>query len=304
MLLENVQQTMVLAHASLIHAKGGVLDPLARGLYLESLGISREEKEGIVRLFQSGEKKIDPVVSFLVAATNGNAYRPLIGNLREYPIPHLPLLPSPGSTFLDIGCNWGRWCVAAARKGYYPVGIDPSLGAVMAARRVARQLGISARYVVGDARFLPFRDDSFDTVFSYSVLQHFNQEDAQKGFQEMGRVLKPDGTCMVQMANKLGLRSLWVQVKRGFREAKDFEVRYRSVSELKRIFKPTGKRFKVSIAADCFFGLGLQKSDTSFTYLPLRMVIYVSEALKAASRLFPPLRWFADSVYIHGQGTH
>ena len=46
--------------------------------------------------------------------------------------------------------------MSAAKKGYRAVGIDPSLGAVMAARRVARQLGLEIKCIVGDARFLPF----------------------------------------------------------------------------------------------------------------------------------------------------
>ena len=46
------------------------------------------------------------------------------------------LLDLPRGPLLDIGCSWGRWSLAAARKGYSVVGIDPSLGAVMAARRI------------------------------------------------------------------------------------------------------------------------------------------------------------------------
>ena len=40
-----------------------------------------------------------------------------------------------GSRLLDLGSSWGRWSIAAARKGYSVVGLDPSLGAVLAARR-------------------------------------------------------------------------------------------------------------------------------------------------------------------------
>ena len=39
-----------------------------------------------------------------------------------------------GTRLLDIGCSWGRWSLAAAARGYDAVGIDPSLGAIMAAR--------------------------------------------------------------------------------------------------------------------------------------------------------------------------
>ena len=71
-----------------------------------------------------------------VAATCGTMYVPKIGKLSSYPIPTLRLPPGNGRVFVELGCGWGRWCIAAARAGYVPIGIDPMLGAVRAARRV------------------------------------------------------------------------------------------------------------------------------------------------------------------------
>jgi ubiquinone/menaquinone biosynthesis C-methylase UbiE len=82
---------------------------------------------------------------------------------------------------------------AAAKKGYLPVGLDPSLGAILAAKRVANGLGLPFHGVVGDARFLPFRAGSFDVVFSYSVLQHFSKRDARTALEDIRRVLHADG---------------------------------------------------------------------------------------------------------------
>ena len=107
----------------------------------------------------------EDLVDDAISATCGNLYRHLIGNVREYPIPELRLPPGDGRTFLEVGCNWGRWCVSAARSGYRAVGVDPSLDAIRAARRVAEQLGVDATYLVADARHLPFADASFDAVF-------------------------------------------------------------------------------------------------------------------------------------------
>ena len=64
-----------------------------------------------------------------------NDHPHLMGKLDRYPIPEIRLPESQGETLPDVGCNWGRWSVAAARKGYAVVGIDPSMGGVMAARR-------------------------------------------------------------------------------------------------------------------------------------------------------------------------
>src|SRR5262249_5944608 len=83
----------------------------------------------------------DPVVQDAVAATCGYLYRPAAGRLTRYPIPELRLPRSSGGYLLDVGCNWGRWSISASRLGYNAVGIEPNLSAVLAARRVARQLG-------------------------------------------------------------------------------------------------------------------------------------------------------------------
>src|SRR5204863_8472237 len=136
------------------------------------------------------------------------------GVLDRYPIPVLRLPDGGGRRLLDVGCSWGRWSMAAARNGYRVVGIDPSLGAVMAARRVARDLKFDASFVVGDARFLPFVQDSFDTVFSYSVIQHFSKVDAKQAIGEIARVLAHGGTTKVQMPSQLGIRCLYHQFRR------------------------------------------------------------------------------------------
>jgi len=119
--------------------------------------------------------EVDPYVAELIIGTHGNLYRRLARGLRRYPIPHFPLPSGAGKTLLDIGCNWGRWTISAARGGYDPIGIDPSFEAIVAAKRIAKQLRTHANYVVADARRLPFPDGSFDVVFSYGVLQHFSR---------------------------------------------------------------------------------------------------------------------------------
>jgi hypothetical protein len=42
-----------------------------------------------------------------------------------------------GELLLDIGSNWGRWSASAASKAGV-IGIDPSLGAIMAVRGALR----------------------------------------------------------------------------------------------------------------------------------------------------------------------
>ena len=239
---------------------------------------------------------IDPFVQEMIAGTNGCLYIPLIGKLTEYPIPYLRLPPGEGRLFLEIGCHWGRWCIAAARRGYCPVGIDPSLQGIRAARQVAQQLGVEAHYVVADGRYLPFAEDSFDQVFSYSVLQHLSKQNVHIVLKEAARVLHPEGRCLVQMPNRFGFRCFYHQVRRRFREGRDFEVRYWTPRELTATFVQEFGSARLSV--DGFFSLNPQISDVRLLPRRYRAIIYTSEALRAASRVFSSLIYVADSLYV------
>jgi SAM-dependent methyltransferase/uncharacterized protein YbaR (Trm112 family) len=294
-LFEDGPKTIWVAENSLKHAwhqdEFQAKDPY----HLDTM-ISRAEQEKFKDLLNSPTDGVDPVVSILISATNGIAYLHLVGKLKEYPIPHFRLPPAKGEVMLDIGCNWGRWCMAAARLGYRPIGIDPSLGALLAAKRVTTKLGLNVKLVCGDARSLPFRDDCFDVVFSYSVIQHFSRQDAIETFQEIGRTLRPKGKAFIQMPTTFGLRCLYHQARRGFREGTGFEVRYWSVPTLKRLFqKYVGQ---TTFSVDCFFGIGLQVSDLRLMPPSYRAVIHASELLRTGSRFLPWFRYVADSVYV------
>src|SRR5665213_3496574 len=108
---------------------------------------------------------MDPAISYLIGATCGWGYVDRIGKDVAYPIPRIPVDDGAGRLLLDIGCSWGRGSIAAARKGWRGGGIDPSLGAIMAARRAFRDQP-DVMFVCGDARFLPFKKEAFECVFS------------------------------------------------------------------------------------------------------------------------------------------
>lgn len=239
------------------------------------------------------EHGVDPYVAELIVGTCGNLYRNL--KLDRYPIPDFPLPEASGQSLLDIGCNWGRWTISAARNGYTPIGIDPSLEAIVAARRIAAKLGVPSRYVVADARYLPFPDAAFDVVFSYGVLQHFSKEDVAVSVREIARTVRPDGYSWVQMPNAFGLRNLYQVARRRFREGERFEVRYWTPRELRRTFGFVGP---TSLSAEGFFTLNAQKSDIDLLPRRYRLLVRCSEALRRASRRVGFLTSLADSVNV------
>jgi ubiquinone/menaquinone biosynthesis C-methylase UbiE len=272
-----------------------MVDTQDPNLYLESLGVSESEKAMAVDLARRGAK-MDPVVSALIAATNGIAYKHLVGADFDYPIPDIRLSRAEDTLLLDIGCGWGRWSVAAARKGYRVVGIDPSLSAVMAGKRVAKQLSLAIDYICADARHLPFEDNSFDTVFSYSVIQHFSKIDAARTLEESCRILRSGGRCLIQMPNRLGLRSLLHLCIRRFAKGSGFDVRYWSIDELHRTFERLIGPSEISV--HCYFGLGLEPTDLHLMPRGTQLAINLSERLRKLSAKASWMTNFADSVYV------
>src|SRR4029078_4047225 len=131
--------------------------------------------------------------------------------------------------------------------GWHATGVDRAKKSVGAALRVAEQLGVDAEYVVGDVRELPLADDSFDAVFSYSVLQHLAKKDVRAAVDEIRRVLRPGGVVWIEMTNARGPLNLVRQVRRGFSAGTGQDVRYWTLGELRATFGAIGP---VSISAD------------------------------------------------------
>jgi SAM-dependent methyltransferase/uncharacterized protein YbaR (Trm112 family) len=266
-----------------------------------ALLLAETKDVGSLPQFNIAKDEMDPFVRNAIGATNGLLYQHLVGKLKEYPIPRLRLPDGNNKMFLEVGCNWGRWCLAAAMQGYRPVGIDPSLKAIRAARRVARQMGLEATYIVGDSRFLPFRDQTFEQIFSYSVLQHLSKPNARESLVEIRRVLRDGGNALVQMPNVFGVRCLYHQIRRGFRETRDFEVRYWRPSELLSAF--TECIGPSELTADGYFSLNIQPSDLRFLPTKYKAIVHASEGLRKLSGYIPLLVKAADSLYIKSHRT-
>ncbi len=256
------------------------------------------------------ESGIDPFVQDQIVRTNGRLYKSIRGRLKRYPIPELRLPHGENDSrndgwqpsFLDVGANWGRWTIAAARKGYRSVGVDSSFSALRAARRVARQLKVEAHFVLGDARSLPFTAGAFDLCFSYSVLQHFDKQVARRALEEMSRVVAENGRVLVQMPNCFGLLQLANrarQILTGNRSP--FRVRYWTPRELRTVFEQAIGPSQ--IYADGFLSLDAQAADLDM--LPWReaALVRLSEILRRTARIFPPLNFAADSLYVECRNT-
>jgi len=234
--------------------------------------------------------------------TNGNLYWRMRGRLPRYPIPAWPFGEGRGRVLLDIGCGWGRWSIAAARAGFQPIGLDLHSDALAAAIRVSRQLNVRGDFLCSGIDEFPLGSHSVDCGFSYSVLQHVDKNVVLRCFREIARVLKPGGTCVIQLPNKIGLVSLTQQLKRGFRDARpgSFEMRYWSHGEIRRSLEEAGLK-DVRIRTDGFFSQNPQLADLDLLSTQGKALVFASYAGRKMANALPLLTHAADSLWIEAR---
>jgi len=108
-------------------------------------------------------------------------------------------LPSPPSVALDIGGGTGVHGLWLARKGYEVHLLDPlPLHIELAGRASEAQSRTPLmETVVGDARSLPWHDETADAALLFGPLYHLTaRRDRRVALEEARRVLKPGGVLL------------------------------------------------------------------------------------------------------------
>jgi ubiquinone/menaquinone biosynthesis C-methylase UbiE len=103
--------------------------------------------------------------------------------------------PRPPATVLDIGGGAGAYALWLAESGYSVHLLDPIPRHVMEAeRRSGEAAHPLSSCSVGDARSLPYPDESTEMVLLMGPLYHLTESgDRARALQEAKRVLKPGG---------------------------------------------------------------------------------------------------------------
>lgn len=101
-----------------------------------------------------------------------------------------------GKRVLDIGCGTGRLLLRGAHEAKYVEGIDLSEKMIEAAKCIYKEKGVqNARFRVGDACDLPYRNEEFDIAVSTCVF--FLLPEPELGLKEMVRVVKKGGQLVM-----------------------------------------------------------------------------------------------------------
>lgn len=109
-------------------------------------------------------------------------------------------LSPPTGRFLDVGTGTGWIAIGVAK--YNPeievVGIDLSDTMLKVAAENACKEGVDKRvkFMKGDAKGLPFDDETFDSVFCHNMLHHLPEPIEM--VREMARVVKKNGAIIIR----------------------------------------------------------------------------------------------------------
>ena len=101
-----------------------------------------------------------------------------------------------GLSLLDVGCGTGWFTQRAASRGARVVALDVSVKLLQRTREKC-----DVTLVASDACRLPFPDGAFDIVISSECIEHTAHP--IRAVAEMCRVLKPRGTLVVTVPNRV-----------------------------------------------------------------------------------------------------
>ena len=96
-----------------------------------------------------------------------------------------------GMRLLDVACGTGVVALTASRQGIEVEGIDLTPELINRANENSEIMGLKAKFVEGDAEFLPYKENDFDIILSQ--YGHMFAPRPSIVVKELARVLKPEG---------------------------------------------------------------------------------------------------------------
>jgi ubiquinone/menaquinone biosynthesis C-methylase UbiE len=141
-----------------------------------------------------------------------------------------------GKFVLDIGCGTGYGIRELSNKAYDTVGIDIWRKGI---RFCQQNCGAKSCFLVASGTDLPFKDDLFDLVVSFQVIEHIQPDAVLNYLKEIKRVLKNGGIFIISTPNKR-LRLLPFQKPWNPDHKKEYNAK-----ELEKLLKKMFERVKI-----------------------------------------------------------
>jgi SAM-dependent methyltransferase len=97
---------------------------------------------------------------------------------------------------LDLGCGIGSYTFLIDRPGC--LGIDLNIDAL----KVAKTFCPHSQFLVASGLHLPLKDQIFDSIFMWEIIEYIEKEKEEKLFEEIYRVLIPGANLLLSAPNR------------------------------------------------------------------------------------------------------
>ncbi len=162
---------------------------------------------------------------------------------------------------LDIGCGTGELVIRMNLAGHQAYGIDVHRDHLNMAKILASENGLSSElFIYNDKQYLPFEDNEFDLITSFSVFEHLDDKVLHWMIPELNRIcksavftlvpnpMKPidDHTGLAFLGHLPRFAALIYIKLRGKKyqylisRSNEWDVYYRYLNEIKNKFKSNG----------------------------------------------------------------
>ncbi len=105
-------------------------------------------------------------------------------------------------SILDLGCGLGRHSLLFARNGFKVTAVDISEYAIKKLREAEKRENVIITSKVCDMLELPYRENSFDCIFSYNAVSHTDTMGFKRILDKIKKILKPDGEIFLTLCSK------------------------------------------------------------------------------------------------------
>ncbi len=107
---------------------------------------------------------------------------------------------------LDAGCGSGKYAIPLMMRGFDVVAFDVSkMGLKIAQTRCARR-NLDIDLLAANVYQIPFKNDSYDIIWCYGVLQHLLSKEREHAVNEFRRILKKDGILFIEVFGEDDMR--------------------------------------------------------------------------------------------------
>lgn len=215
-----------------------------------------------------------------------------------------------GLDVLEIGVGFGSdHSQIAVQNPKTLTGIDLTERAIENTKTRFKTLGLVSSLQTDNAEALSFQSNSFDAVYSWGVLHHSNN--TEKCFEEVFRVLRPDGFAKIMIYHRNSVTGwmLWVKYAllrgRPFRSLKEIYNKYLespgtkayTISEAKNLTKLFSKS---EISVQLSFG-DLLEGDVGVRHkglmLSIAKAVFPRLLIKGLAKVFPIGLYLMITVY-------